>query len=365
MVLRQRAYELSATKAPLGEVVALAREASAAFENAREWGPDDEYGFINEVQMLIRVLDYAGQGQSEGVLGYIAKSGTDPFLREAIGRAEDLLDQVRRSRGGEIPSSYEEDCRGKLDALYRRYDRALQTWDGLLNRRDVYHPPIRRQIIWTYLARHERRWKDLQPRELDRILLLLDQNRTEEPRNEKDLRLWVRAVRRSKFPPTVDAILERIGYWKMNSGSLDALYYLYVLYALQAIEGSAVALDETNRYQEECRKQARQRGNRTKSFEWFGTGTGIQRLIHHSDLGPWLPDKDFWQDDRQLAHIAGRIARIDAPQSGYIELESGLRAFFVPARGGYSRNQSENVRVQCYLGFSYDGLQAWGVDALT
>ena len=40
------------------------------------------------------------------------------------------------------------------------------------------------------------------------------------------------------------------------------------------------------------------------------------------------------------------------------------RAFFVPAKGGYSRGHSENRPVTFYLGFSYDGLRAWAVKDL-
>ena len=56
----------------------------------------------------------------------------------------------------------------------------------------------------------------------------------------------------------------------------------------------------------------------------------------------------------------GRIARINNQGSGQIELPSGLRAFFIPSRGGssggYLAGQDIGREVEFYLGFSYDGL---------
>jgi len=111
---------------------------------------------------------------------------------------------------------------------------------------------------------------------------------------------------------------------------------------------------------DECRTAARFRRNRTKSFEWLGTGTNVRRLVHHSQLGEWNTEREFWEDTSSLARIAGRIARIEVPQAGVIEIQGGLNAFFVPARGGY-RSGSENKSVTFYLGFSYDGPRAWEV----
>ena len=175
------------------------------------------------------------------------------------------------------------------------------------------------------------------------------------------MRLWVQAVRRASHPPSIEAISERVGYWRASGGSLDASFYLYILYALQTIDGSSLARDPAIRFMDECRTKARFRRNRTKSFEWLGKGSGIGRLVHHSQLGEWQTDKEFWQNIGPLTRIRGRIVSIDAPQSGHMEVQGGLNAFFVPARGGYSRSLSENKSVTCFLGFSYDGLRAWEV----
>lgn len=360
MALRYQMYGLVQEHAELDAVVRLAEQSSEAFESARRLNSDDEHAYISEVQLLIRVLDYAGRLSGGDLLKYLALPTANRFVRTALERAEELLEHVRRNREGEGASPFEETCRAQLDQLYGRHDRALQTWDGLLSQAGVYQPPLRRQIVWTYLARRDRSWDRLEPGEVQRIITLLEQNLEEEPHTDKNLRLWVQAVRRSKFPPSLEAILEKVGYWRTNSNSLDAVYYLYVLNALLAISGSGLAREESKRYLEECRHQARYRRNRTKSIEWLGNGTGINRLVYHTELGEWVKEREFWDRPECLARVRGRISRYDGPQAGQIELAGGLTAFFVPARGGFTR-ESVNEMVDFYAGFSYDGIRAWEV----
>jgi hypothetical protein len=361
MALRQQVYDNIDKEQPLADIVKLAQDASASFGSARELSADDEHGYISEVQMLLRMLDYTARKFEGGALSYVAAPNAEPFLREAFQRAEDLLERVRRNREGEGASPYEESCRAKLDVLYGKHDRALQTWDNLLTRKDTYAPPIRRQLVWTYLARQKRSWYGLEAKEINRIVELLEQNLREEPQLDTNLRLWVQAVRRAQNAPTTEAIIERVGYWRSNANSLDSVFYSYVLYALQSIEGSALALDQASRFIDECRNRTRFNRNRHKSLEWLGKGSGITRLVHHGQLGNWDRDKEFWGNTSLLERALGRIARITAPQSGEIEVQGGLKAFFVPARGNYSRGRSENQAVTFYLGFSYEGLRAWEV----
>jgi hypothetical protein len=239
-------------------------------------------------------------------------------------------------------------------------DEALQTWNNVLTRKDVYRPPIRRQIVWTILRRSNGEWGRLKQRELTRCLDLLNQNYVERPDDHKSLQLWLRAIRHSDGPPSIEAITERVGYWKSNTNALDAAYYQYVLHMLQAFDGSSLARDEAERAIQDCQGLARFRRNRTLSFEWLGKGKGIARLVHYTQLGP-RKDDGFWERRHLLDRVEGRIATIQAPQKGSIELSNGQLVFFVPVVGGFHAERDENRRVLAYIGFSYDGPRAWEV----
>jgi hypothetical protein len=123
----------------------------------------------------------------------------------------------------------------------------------------------------------------------------------------------------------------------------DAAYYLYVLHSLRALDGSAQAVADTERALDECRVLGRFRRDRTRSFEWIGPGEGIQRLVHQSRLGEWK--ENFWGATEALARLSGRIASIDGPQKGSVELPCGIDAFFVPGRAGFHFGRDENAPV--------------------
>jgi hypothetical protein len=357
MVIRQALRADGDSGAGLDQLVGLAKEASVSLEESRRLCPDLEHGYISEVQMLVDLLDRAGKGRDSTVRDVLARPETDPFLKRALDRAEDLLDRVQHLYAGEQPSGYAIECRARLQRIYGDYQTALQAWDNLLARPEVAKPPIRRQIVWTILQRRDRAWENLNRTDLERVRRLLEENLEEERNDSTSLRLWLRAVRQVQNPPSFDAVIEKVSYWKANTGALDAAYYLYVLHALRALEGSGQALADAERALEECRALSRFRRDRTRSFEWIGRGQGIQRLVHQSRLGEWRDG--FWESTAALERVGARVAAIDAPQKGSIELPGGLVAFFVPVKAGLHSGRDESRPITCHVGFSYDGPRAW------
>jgi hypothetical protein len=140
---------------------------------------------------------------------------------------------------------------------------------------------------------------------------------------------------------------------------LDAVFYLYVLHTLRAMKGSHQSLADAEQALEECRQVTRFRRDRTRSFEWIGSGEGVGELVHQGQLGEWKDD--FWERRNSLVRLPGTVASIDAPQKGTIELAGGVKAFFVPGKSDLHFGRDENASVTCYLGFSYDGPRAWDV----
>ena len=359
MVHRQQMRALIAARAELSDVTSVAKLATESFSDARMHRPDAEHSYVSEVQMLISLVDYAGNGVRDVVGDVLAQSRTDPFITTALDRASDLLDQVRHLYGGEKPSHYVEDCRARLARFFGDYDSALQAWDNLLGRQGVHRPPIRRQIVWTILKRRDEAWTGLRINELRRVRRLLEDNLQEDSNDSTSLRLWLRAVRLPPVAASLDHVIERVTYWKVNTDSWDAAYYLYVLHTLRALTGSTQGAADAERALDECRSLTRFRRDRTRSFEWLGNGDGIGGLVHQSRLGDW--DGDFWGDPSALARVEGRVKSIDGPQKGLVEVRGTVDAFFVPARAGLFEGRDANIAVDCYLGFSYDGPRAWGV----
>lgn len=360
MALRSMAYNAMEAGQGIGEVAKIAQEASESFASARIIAPDDEHGYISEAQLIIRVLEYA-RAKGPGIIPAVASAQAAPWLRESLQAVEDLLAQVRHNREGDASSEYEERCRADLENVYGQHDVALQSFQNLLDRKDIYAPPIRRQIAWTYLARQGRDWSKLPHREVQRIVDLLEKNLQEEPGETRNLRLWMRAIRGLPGPPSLERVLEQVTYWNAASGSLESLYYLYVLHMLRSLQGLTLARDYAERALKTCRERSSYLRNRTRSFEWVGIGDSISKLVHQDALGAWDDASAFYSNTTLLWRVPAVIARIDRPEKGELELPGGMRSFFVPAVSTHTRGRDENRRVTCYIGFSYDGPRAWGV----
>lgn len=359
MVRRYQLSELRQSDAPTSDLVAVAQQASDDFDESRTLNPENEHGYIAEAQMLVELLEYVSRAYGD-LFDFLSRRDVSPYLRESLDRVEGLLAHVRREREGVGASQYETRASARVHGLYGEYSNAIQRLDSLLTRRDVYQPPVRRQLAWAYLSRSSGSWSDVPLRNIDRVVDLLAENLKEEPQNDQNIRLWMQASRFQRTPPPIESAFEQVQYWRAGASSVDATYYAYVLNALLAMSGSSYALQRYEELLEECREFTRLRRNRDRSYEWLGQGSGIAQLVHQSRLGDWDHDRGFWSNTEPLARVRGRVARVNGPQAGSIELAGGLQAFFVPARSGLSRG-SENTPVLAFIGFSYDGPRAWDV----
>ena len=358
MAHRYKLRALVSERRDISEVVAVARQAQEAFEKSREHDPENEHAFVSEVQTICQAMDYAAKvAKQDRTIAIIQSS--DAFIREGLQRAEDLMDQLRGFRGGDRPSNFEIDCRAKLDLFYGDESKALQGWQSVLDRPGSVKPPIRRQIVYTLLRRAQEDWSRMRQKDIERCKELLRSNVEESSSDATSMRMWLRAVRFGENQPSLSSLIERVTYWRANTGSLDATFYLYVLHTLAAFEGSIISLDDSARALEDCRRIARGRRNRTWSFEWLGVGKGISSLVHQSALGEW--GEDFYSHPEKLARTQGRVSSIVAAQQGEVELAHGLKAFFVPAKADLQPGRDENALIECFIGFSYDGLRAWQV----
>lgn len=363
MALRSQLDEMIQDKKPFSEVAEQAQLASDNFSESRERSPENEHSYISDVQTMIRVIDYCGKYKKTSPVIAIANS-EDAWVRECFERAENLLIELRQQRQRENLSDYEIKCRASMNALYGDHSKALESWQNVLDKDLVYAPPIRRQIVWTLLARRDRKWEKTTQKEIKRIVDLLELNIEEEPSHIQNLKLWLQAIREVDFAPQLDSIIEKVAYWHSTNSDISATYYLYVLYTLHALAGSRVYREKALEYLEKTRKLSQYRRDRTRSIEWVGHGEGIKRLIHQSSLGQWSHDKRFWSNPTKLEKMEGVVSWIKGPEGGHIEI-CGMKAFFVPEKAGLIKGRSENTPVKFYLGFSYDGLRAWDVEPLS
>ena len=346
------------------KICKLVNEAAADFASARELDNRSEYSYISQVQMISRVIGSVSQAlnYSQDTMRFLTRPGND-FYRELFDQAQNLLSDLSLIKGDESPSQLQVRLQANMATLHGKHSDAIQYLTNVLDRREAFKPPVRRAIIRAYAAKYVDDWTHMTERELARVVDLAKSNIEEEPASDHNLRLWLRAVR-TENAQSVDRVSERLAYKRLQNPSVDTTYYFYIMKFLQLELGDLAAANDLPRLIEECGRLARDLARTTTSFEWLGNGTGLDTLIHVSSLGDWDADKGFWTKTEQLRPVRGRIAQIRNQGSGEIELLSGLRAFFIPARGslpgGYV-TQDIGREVDFFLGFSYDGLRAWSV----
>ena len=363
MTLGWRAQRLIIRQGELADILELTRLAAQSFARTRQLKPEGQHGYISEVQLIIKVLRYIAE-KHDGLMEYFASAGSDPYARDCLDRAEDLLRQsLHLAPDHRDGSRYEQECRAQLDTLYGRYDQAIEVLGNLLGRGDVYAPPVRRQLVWTILAKHQRVFHAISRAEADRIIGLLEANIEAEPYHDTNLTLWMQAIRYGSAPPDLHRITEQMEYWATNTGALAAHFYLHVLHSIQVMDGADGHLDRALYHLERCRERTRDWRNKWYSWEWLGRGQGVEKLLSASqvqrDCGDRFSDESLAKVS-SLDRVPGRVARIEGRTKGEVALPGGLRAHFVPA-GRLSKARDENAQVSLVLGFSYDGIKGWAV----
>ena len=343
----------------------MVEKASNHFDAARELDKRNDHNYISHVQMLQRVVGAVSvaKGYPHDTVSFITSAANGRY-REMVDEAENLLSDLQLIKGNELPSQMQVQVAAQVDSLYGNRAQAIEKLTNLLDRSDTYRPPIRRALIRNYVARRQGDWSTLLDNELARVVGLANDNIREEPTSDYNLRLWLRAIR-TENALNVDRVAEHLAYKNLQSPSLETKYYLYITKFLQLEAGDYGDISQVLRLIEECGRAARDLSRTSSPFEWLGSGPGLKALVHVSTLGPWNQQTDFWQNQRILKRVTGRIATIRHQGSGEIELPSGLRAFFAPSRGkipgGYVAGQDIGREVGFFLGFSYDGLRAWEV----
>lgn len=329
--------------------------ALAEFAESRKLNPEDAHGYITAIQTVLFVAEELTKFPGHTFSSLSKDNGSvGNWLRAQIATAEQLLARLARVRGPGSESSYEITCMSKLAKLYGNFE-LIKTWESMLDQTsEPQH--LRRAIASLYFARRQRRWSSLEPKELRRISKLTEDNLRSDPTEERDLRLWFQATRRLPEFNYYEAI-ERLQAWAAGGDTVDAYYYLYVLNYLRwqahGDDAEEIIMANINKCAE------RRRGTRGYSYEWLAREPRWCPLISDRDVGDWDRQRNFFSDPRRLSLAQGTIETIK-PQAGSIRLGRLLRAFFVPPVD--IREASHiNATVHFYLGFSYEGPRAWGV----
>lgn len=321
----------------------LLSQAEAEFQKSREIQRkahhEDEYGYISNIKLLIRVFDFCVIANHETNRNVIANA-KEPYITW-LDKAQSLLENARRLHEEGTESALFIDCETSLWKEYEDYSSLIEKLNNQLSK--TTHPAlVRRQLAQIYMKRDDSYKTSVKSNE--RILTLMDDNMRTDGKNINNFLLWFKAARYSSHQ--TDEILTRLAQWNTAYPSLDLSFYSFVFNTIKAIEGSSEAMVLAKKYLQECRAMGG--NNRIYIKEWYGDAP--QGIISNYE-------KTNSNDGLLLYEVTGYVREYQHPGNAVIELDCGMEVFFKPSVKGITES-SLNHNVKFNLGFSYDGLRA-------
>ena len=364
LVLRSRIktifgrFDLNSGLALLDSIGDMYDRASLAFSRSRELRPEGLYGYITNIQLICEIANKIKYLEGVDSITNIRENSVREWVFQHVSKAEELF-SLAQGLYSTVDSRdrYIVDCETKLNNLYGDIDRVIELWE-LYSLSSTVSVASQRSLAHAYLAREGRKWSQLAPPVLRRIVELMEYNLQKGTQSGSDYRLWFEAI---KMLPefNIDDAISRLSLWGKSFPNWRASYYLYILHFLLWFEGRTQSPDEFEEALEICQKLLV--GRKTNSDQWLAVGPGYCPIISSDDMGQWDKTNSFWSDIDDLRRINGSIdSPITGPQAGKIVIDGRVKAFFVPGTE-FQRNIDENRPVSFHLGFSPRGLRAWSV----
>lgn len=333
------------------------------FEIARDSNPSNEYGYVTNIDAITHYLDFkfSVSKYSERSIFLVNMDQFDLILfNEAVLLLEDLRSMISRSDD----DFYFNRSKSKIEVYFSNYSIIIQGWQNLLDpSKQSNKSTVRQLLVHAYVGRAAG-WEKLDQRDIDKVLDLLEENITLDPRDSKSIYLWFKAARYSDKVSIKDAI-NKLARWRLINGSIDSIFYLSILNVIEAIEGNSLAKVQSEQLIREMSENSRNSPYRTLVSEWYGSGNELGKIVSRKIAQVFDNSREMKFNESMIKYVDGKVSSIKGPEGGTIELLCGLQAFFIPARAdqgkGLVRGRDENSNVKFLLGFSYDGLKAYEV----
>lgn len=357
----------------------LTEESKGYFEMSRKQKAQNVHSYISEIQLLIIVIEFGkSMTKFENYLSFLVSDDNKWFLEQfeileqLIKETEILLDHmstiainqrltksIRYLTQGESSShEFLGDYQSSLKTLRNKIDEVDRNERPRL--RLIYINTLLRSKVNGNNKRIREAWELLNENELNLVEHFLDLNIRSGGNNTFSLRTWFDFVRFTHNDISEDDVKSRLRLLYRNSENapmvqLESAYYYYVVSAVQLIRDNDVfdktKIEETEEWMTYCNKLS---PNNKFCYEWLASLDGLSGVVNYRNK----------VDNVQLIRLNGTISRIRNQQQGLIELDCGLKAFFVPSYGNFLDGHDETTRVSCCIGFRHEGLFAADVERL-
>lgn len=254
------------------------------------------------------------------------------------------------------------DYEGQIISLEGNVSEAINGWNNLLSKKDVYHPTIRKNLVYGYYQQCNKEWGDLNNSKRERVQKLIMDNIQEEPENANNIVQWF------DFARNFEGNLRRtVDYFRQYvvKPDLQYCYRAMLTFFAYGIENEdKTYIKQGVEFSNKCEEMAREKPNRRLLIDVYNSkGKDLKRI---EKFKTFIKKSNNFND--ALAHvpkIRGCIARIDKPEIGWIAIENfGINIKFNPSYNSdriYRQTKDEGVMVEFVLGFRLEGVFAFAV----
>lgn len=267
-------------QAPLLEIISLAQEGISAFTRAVSISSENlEGAVIPQVRMMCDIFKYVNRSKG-GLFAYMLSEDANPFIRDGISEASDVLEMVTESR-------YYPDLRRELFTLggKRRSENKedlIKYFKELKKTNKTSTASVNRQIVLIELELCKERNKPISVI-ADEMIKLLDEALKYDEKIDLTMRLWVKVA--PHIPEKLMSAESKIATWCNKGKSVTSYLYRYVFTCIRILEGGRdqqfeddrlIARDELNRAVVATKRYVR---HPDRPVVFLGTEKGMGQLV--------------------------------------------------------------------------------------
>ena len=282
---------------------------------------------------------------------YIAK------VHETIQNIQ-TIDLYMNMNHEEIILNYE----NQLLSLEGNLSEAINGWNNLLTKEDIYYPTIRRNLLHGYYQQCNKDWTALETSKYEYVRKLIMDNIQEQPDNASNIVQWFDFVR--NFENDLNKTIDYFQQYVDRPG-IEYYYRAMLAFFVYGMEnGDRTYIRQGMEFSSKCEEMAREKPNRRVLLDVYNSKKKNLKKIEK--FKKYLSKSSDYNSALALVpKVKGRIASIDKPEVGWINIEGfDVKIKFNPSYNLeriYRQTKDEGARVEFVLGFRAEGVYAFSV----
>jgi len=340
-------------------------EVEEAYDKSVELNIENIAAFTSKMNYLLSIIRDVQKNICPNItVGQMLKSEKHSWCNDYIAKISETLENIRtidlymNMNHEEIIVNYE----SQLLDLEGNISDAINGWNSLLTKEDVYYPTIRKNLIHAYYQQCDKEWTLLEYHKYEYVRKLIMDNIQEQSDNAKNIVQWFDFARNFE-----DDLNKTVEYFQQYVSNPDVDYYyraMSAFFACSLENGDKTYIKQGIEFSNKCEELAREKPNRRLLIDVYNSnGKNMKKIDKFKKY--LLKGGDYNSALALVTKVRGHVAEIDKPEIGWISIEGvDINIKFNPSYNSeriYRRTKDEGVRVEFVLGFRLEGVFAFSV----